>query len=212
MDKVSLNFYSVTMMSRLTNFFFTASLIFTPVVSAQEIADDFKVAVVDIQQVFKSYYKTALTQKEIDRERARIQKLDHEARLEMKRSEDQVRVLSKQLTEGEISPEESAKIQSQREMIINQLRRYNDERDIRYQNANRDLDDQMKSKMRGLLDEIRTLVKQHAKNENYAIVFDRSGTNTNQVPALIYGKNMTNITAVLMQQLNKEEPKKSFSR
>ncbi|MEN8736483.1 MAG: OmpH family outer membrane protein [Akkermansiaceae bacterium] len=200
------------MMSRLTNFFFTASLIFTPVVSAQEIADDFKVAVVDIQQVFKSYYKTALTQKEIDRERARIQKLDHEARLEMKRSEDQVRVLSKQLTEGEISPEESAKIQSQREMIINQLRRYNDERDIRYQNANRDLDDQMKSKMRGLLDEIRTLVKQHAKNENYAIVFDRSGTNTNQVPALIYGKNMTNITAVLMQQLNKEEPKKSFSR
>lgn len=212
MDKVSLNFYSVTMMSRLTNFFFTASLIFTPVVSAQEIADDFKVAVVDIQQVFKSYYKTALTQKEIDRERARIQKLDHEARLEMKRSEDQVRVLSKQLTEGEISPEESAKIQSQREMIINQLRRYNDERNIRYQNANRDLDDQMKSKMRGLLDEIRTLVKQHAKNENYAIVFDRSGTNTNQVPALMYGKNMTNITAVLMQQLNKEEPKKSFSR
>jgi len=199
-------------MSRLTNFFFTASLIFTPVVSAQEIADDFKVAVVDIQQVFKSYYKTALTQKEIDRERARIQKLDHEARLEMKRSEDQVRVLSKQLTEGEISPEESAKIQSQREMIINQLRRYNDERNIRYQNANRDLDDQMKSKMRGLLDEIRTLVKQHAKNENYAIVFDRSGTNTNQVPALMYGKNMTNITAVLMQQLNKEEPKKSFSR
>ncbi|MDB4618211.1 OmpH family outer membrane protein [Akkermansiaceae bacterium] len=212
MNKVSLYFYSVTMMSRLTNFFFTASLIFTPVVSAQEIADDFKVAVVDIQQVFKSYYKTALTQKEIDRERARIQKLDHEARLEMKRSEDQVRVLSKQLTEGEISPEERAKIQSQREMIINRLRRYNDERNIRYQNANRDLDDQMKSKMRGLLDEIRTLVKHHAKNENYAIVFDRSGTNTNQVPALMYGKNMTNITAVLMKKINKEQPKKSFSK
>lgn len=85
------------------------------------------------------------------------------------------------------------------------LRSFDGERESRYQYANKELDNQMRGKMRGILEEIRGLVTQYAKKENFAIVFDKSGTNTNQVLSLIYGKNMTDITAVVRQQLNKEE-------
>lgn len=71
------------MMNRLTNSFFATALLFSPLAKAQEAADDFEVAVVDIQKVFKSYYKTAVAQKDIDRPCARIHNEHYQSRVDM---------------------------------------------------------------------------------------------------------------------------------
>lgn len=42
------------MMDHQTNSFFAAALLFSPLAKAQEAADDFNVAVVDIQKVFQA--------------------------------------------------------------------------------------------------------------------------------------------------------------
>lgn len=164
-------------------------------------------AVVDIQRVFKSYYQVEVAQKEIDRARAHIQKVENKARVEMKKESDRVLALTQQLKEGNVSPEERSKLQEQREIILSQLRKANREFNNYSETENRKLDQQMQNKTKGLLEEIRTLVNERAKAENYALVFDCSGTNANQVPSLIYGKSMIDITAVLIQRLNQKEQK-----
>lgn len=53
-------------------------------------AHDFNVAVVDIQKVFKAYYKTAITQKGIDLDRVRIQKVDDQKWVDMRKGTEQL--------------------------------------------------------------------------------------------------------------------------
>jgi Skp family chaperone for outer membrane proteins len=60
--------------------------------------------------------------------------------------------------------------------------------------------------MKGILEEIRKIVEEHAKAENYDYVFDKSGLSTSQVPFLLYTKDATDVTAVLLKDLNKEAP------
>lgn len=124
----------------------------------------------------------------------------------MRKGSEQLRSIIGCMEEEGLGKEERTKLLSQQETIMGALRRFDGERQSRNQYAHNKLDNQMRVKMRGILEEIRGLVTQLTKKENFAIVFDRSGTNTNQVPSLIYGKNMTDIKAVVMQQLNKEEP------
>ncbi|MDC0315096.1 hypothetical protein OAL62_01750, partial [bacterium] len=72
--------------------------------------------------------------------------------------------------------------------------------------ANSRLDQQMKGKMGGILKEISELVNQNAEAENFTIVFEKAGINTNQVTPLLYGKGLIDITAALMVELNKDRP------
>ena len=63
--------------------------------------------------------------------------------------------------------------------------------------------------MKGILEEIRKLVEEQAKTDNYDYVFDKSGLSTSQVPFLLYTKDATDITAGLLKDLNKDGPAES---
>jgi Skp family chaperone for outer membrane proteins len=60
--------------------------------------------------------------------------------------------------------------------------------------------------MKGILEEIRKLVEEQAKTDDYDYVFDKSGLSTSQVPFLLYTKDATDITADLLKDLNKDAP------
>jgi Skp family chaperone for outer membrane proteins len=64
--------------------------------------------------------------------------------------------------------------------------------------------------MKGILEEIRKLVEEQAKTDNYDYVFDKSGLSTSQVPFLLYTKDATDITAGLLKDLNKDAPAESL--
>ena len=74
------------------------------------------------------------------------------------------------------------------------------------QRRNTALNEKMVQKMRGILEEIRKLVEQGAKADDYDYVFDKSGLSTSQVPFLLYTKDATDITAGLLGVLNKDAP------
>ena len=64
----------------------------------------------------------------------------------------------------------------------------------------------MVQRMKGILEEIRKLVEEQAKVDNFDYVFDKSGLSTSQVPFLLYAKDATDITASLLKDLNKDAP------
>jgi outer membrane protein len=68
----------------------------------------------------------------------------------------------------------------------------------------------MVQRMKGILEEIRKLVEEKAKLDNFDYVFDKSGLSTSQVPILLYTKDATDITADLLKDLNKDAPAESL--
>ena len=64
----------------------------------------------------------------------------------------------------------------------------------------------MVQRMKSILEDIRKLVEERSKADNYDFIFDKSGMSTSQVPVLIYSKDTTDITASLLKVLNKDAP------
>jgi Skp family chaperone for outer membrane proteins len=78
------------------------------------------------------------------------------------------------------------------------------------QRRNQALNEKMVQRMKGILEEIRKLVEEQAKTDDYDYVFDKSGLSTSQVPFLLYTKDATDITAGLLKDLNKDAPAESL--
>ncbi|MFP6877691.1 MAG: OmpH family outer membrane protein [Roseibacillus sp.] len=165
-----------------------------------------KIATVDMQTLFKQYHRTNEAQKEINVERAKIQQNNNE-RLETIRSlEDELQGLRKQLDDPSISDKRKQDLFKNFQMKTQEGVALDRERREFLQRRNTALNEKMVQKMRGILEEIRKLVEDRAKSDDYDYVFDKSGLSTSQVPFLLYTKDATDITGGLLEQLNKDEP------
>jgi outer membrane protein len=161
-----------------------------------------KIATVDMQQLFKEYRSTNEAQKEINVERARIQKENND-RLA------QIRELDTLLQEMRMQLEDPASPESKKQTLFNEWNLKQQEgialdRERRefLQRRNQSLNEKMVQRMKGILDEIRKLVEEKAKAEDYDYVFDKSGLSTTQVPFFPYTKGATDMTAKLLADLN----------
>jgi outer membrane protein len=165
-----------------------------------------KIATVDMQTLFKQYHRTNEAQKEINVERAKIQQNNNE-RLETIRSlEDELQGLRKQLDDPSISDKKKQDLFKNFQMKTQEGVALDRERREFLQRRNTALNEKMVQKMRGILEEIRKLVEDRAKSDDYDYVFDNSGLSTSQVPFLLYTKDATDITGGLLEQLNKDAP------
>ena len=168
--------------------------------------DKLKIATVDMQTLFKQYHRTNEAQKDINVERAKIQQNNNE-RLEMIRNlEDELQGLRKQLDDPSISDKKKQDLFKTFQMKTQEGVALDRERREFLQRRNTALNEKMVQKMRGILEEIRKLVEDKAKSSDYDYVFDKSGLSTSQVPFLLYTKDATDITAGLLDQLNKDAP------
>ena len=168
-----------------------------------------KIATVDMQQLFKEYHRTNEAQKEINVERAKIQK-DNNERL------DRIRQLDTELQNMRKQFEDPSIADSKKQTVFNEWNvkqqegiALDRERREFLQRRNQGLNEKMVQRMKGILEEIRKLVEEKAKAEDFDYVFDKSGLSTSQVPFFLYTKDATDITAVLLKELNKDAPAES---
>ncbi len=168
------------------------------------------IATVDMQELFKQYYRTNEAQKQINVERARIQKDNNERLARIRELEGTLASLRKQLEDPSLADSKKQTLfkdwQTQQQEAIALDR----ERREVLQRRNQALNEKMVQRMKGILEEIRKLVEEQAKLDNYDYVFDKSGLSTSQVPFLLYTKDATDITAGLLKDLNKDAPAESL--
>jgi outer membrane protein len=168
------------------------------------------IATVDMQELFKQYYRTNEAQKQINVERARIQKDNNERLARIRELEGTLASLRKQLEDPSLADSKKQSLfkdwQTQQQEAIALDR----ERREFLQRRNQALNEKMVQRMKGILEEIRKLVEEKAKLDNYDYVFDKSGLSTSQVPFLLYTKDATDITAGLLKDLNKDAPAESL--
>jgi len=170
--------------------------------------DKLKIATVDMQTLFKQYHRTNEAQKEINVERAKIQQNNNERLETIRALEDELQSFRKQLEDPSISEKKKQDLYKTFQMKTQEGVALDRERREFLQRRNTALNEKMVQKMRGILEEIRKLVEDRAKSDDYDYVFDKSGLSTSQVPFLLYTKDATDITAGLLDLLNKDAPGK----
>jgi outer membrane protein len=168
--------------------------------------DKLKIATVDMQTLFKQYHRTNEAQKEINVERAKIQQNNNERLETIRALEDELQSFRKQLEDPAISEKKKQDLYKIFQRKTQEGVALDRERREFLQRRNTALNEKMVQKMRGILEEIRKLVEDRAKSDDYDYVFDKSGLSTSQVPFLLYTKDATDITAGLLDLLNKDAP------
>lgn len=163
-----------------------------------------RLAVVNVQELFREYYKTAETQEQLSAQRALIHKQFNDGKENARRYQKEFAVQLEKLNSPDISTDEKIELEGKLKQFSDSLHLDEYKRSQEYQKQDAELNQQMQLKMQGILDEIHTLAKIHAKNADYDMVIDISGTNTNLFPMMLFARNSENITAVLLKELNKE--------
>jgi len=190
--------------------FFAVAFAVSMVTFAAAQEGKLKIATVDMQELFKQYYRTNEAQKQINVERARIQKDNNERLARIRELENNLGNLRKQLEDPAINDTRKQALFKDWQMQQQEGIALDRERREFLQRRNQALNEKMVQRMKGILEEIRKLVEEQAKTDNYDYVFDKSGLSTSQVPFLLYTKDATDITAGLLKDLNKDAPAESL--
>ena len=192
----------MTLIRRLLTLAFAAS--FATLAAAQE--GKLNIATVDMQELFKHYYQTNEAQKQINVERARINKDNNERQAKIRELADSLAKLQKQLEDPSLNDSKKQTLYKEWQAQQQEGIALDRERREFLQRKNQQLNEKMVQRMKGILEEIRKLVEEKAKLDNYDYVFDKSGLSTSQVPFLLYTKDATDITAALLKDLKKDAP------
>lgn len=172
-------------------------------VSAQST---FKVGVVDMKRVFAEYYKTKEAEKSVnDGKEAAKKQLDERS--------NKYRDLIKKLQDGQkviADPaiSEEMRVSKNRELQDLAAEAKSLEREIEEFRRRREtqLAEQINRARKGILDEIKVLIERRAKEANYDLVLDKSGTGINAVPFLLYSKDAVDFSDDIIKELNKDAP------
>ncbi|MFN4805406.1 MAG: OmpH family outer membrane protein [Akkermansiaceae bacterium] len=190
----------MTLFRRLFTIALATSLI--SVASAQNL----RVATVDMQELFKQYHLTIAAQDQIDFERAKINQSNEERLVRIKEIESNLENFKKQIEDPSVNESKKQSLAKDFKLQQQEGIQLDKERREFIQRRNEALNQNMIERMKSILDDIRKLVEERSKADNYDLVIDKSGTSISQVPVLLYSKDSMDITASLLKVLNKDAP------
>ena len=165
--------------------------------------DKLRTGVVNIQQLFKSYYKVTRAQEEINMERARIQKEYNKLAGRVRSMDQGLRELTVRLQSTELAERDRASLERERGLRMQEREMLDHERRTKALARHTEINQEMVARMEALLDEIREVVADQAERTGYDLVFDVEGLNTSQVPMVLFAKDATDLTPMILKELNK---------
>ena len=181
-------------------------------VSSEARGESPRTAVVDVQELFREYHKSVSAQEEINIERARIQKENNKVKQRLREMDRAIRVLRQRFADPakvETRSKDEVK-EMQRELALRTQEWEALERARRKQveQQNKELNQKMTVRMASILEEIRDYVEETGRKAGFDYVFDIAGLNTSHVPSVLYSKDATDITPIILKELNKNAPQR----
>ena len=170
-------------------------------------AQRLKIATVDMQILFKEYHRTNDEQQKFSEEFARIQKENNERLTGIRELEEKLKGLKKQIEDPTIADGVKRDKSRDFQLKLDEAKAMDRERREFLGRRTRALELKKQASMQGILEEIRKLIVDHAKAEDFDYVLDKSGLSANQVPFLLYTKDATDVAVALLSKLNVNAPK-----
>ncbi len=165
-----------------------------------------KVATVDMQALFQEYHKTKSTRSTMEKDIARVNKDKEERMAQLQVLAKTVEDLKKQIEDPAIAEAKRRELMNTRQIKGQELQGLQSELEDFLKRKDRAVKEQMLVEMKTILDEIRARVQKHAEAEDYDYVLDKAGASTSQVPILLYTKDATDITEILLKTINEGAP------
>lgn len=168
------------------------------------MAQKLKIATVSMERLFNEYSMTGEVQREINIERARIQKENNEKLSDIRAIDKKLQEIREQLDneEREIGEKQRAELMKEMGELSQDGIHKERERTEYLERRNSSLNEKMKKKMRGILETIRRTVKDRAKSGNYDYIFDASGNSNQGIPFVLHAREATDLTDSLLEELN----------
>jgi outer membrane protein len=170
------------------------------------VADKPQIGVVDIQRLFKEYYRTEEAQKQFNQDYAAIQKTVNQQLEQINEMVLQLKSLNDRLKDENL--DENARYKCAQEFKLIDKKRQAllaETKQVEFENKKR-VARRKAASLQGIMSEIRGKVISFADKQKYDFVFDESGKNTNQISFFIYLKDATDITSEMLKELNDSAP------
>ncbi len=160
-------------------------------------------AVVNIQELFRSYHKVERAQEEINLERARIQKEHNDLMGRLRGMDQGLRQLEGALQVTDLSEQRRSALEREKGVRVHEREHLNHDQISDIHARHRELNRKMVARMDVLLREIHLLVAEQAEDLGFDLVFDLDGAGTSQVPMLLYARDAVDITPMILKELQK---------
>ncbi len=179
----------------------TGLLLFSSAASAQQ---RLKIATVDMERLFNEYHKTAEVQRDINIERARIQKDNNNKLSGIREIDAKLQEIRDKLAGGEVGEKQRRSLNDQSRELQQDGKSKERERTEFLERRNRALTEKMRKKMRGILVTIQRSVSERAKEGNYDFILDSSGKSNQGIPFVIHARETTDLTDSLLKEINED--------
>jgi outer membrane protein len=179
-----------------------STLLFATAFTAQA---EVKIGMVDMNNIFSSYYKTKDAEARINEARASA-KQELDTRMETyKANLEKINKLNEEINKPELSNDAKAEKSKTRDETIAETK--NLEREITEFRSTREkqLQDQAVRMRNGIVEEITKLVQERVKTDNYDVVFDKSGQSLNGVPIVLFSDSGMDFSDAIISSLNKSK-------
>jgi Skp family chaperone for outer membrane proteins len=169
-------------------------------------AADLKIATIDVQQVFKNYYKTQEAEQQLQASTANYKSQYDVMVADYRKMYDQASVLQNELNADSTSSEVAKKDkQGKLRDLLGDIQKKEQEIKSFEQQTSRFVQDQSQRTRKGIVDEITSTISTYSKGK-YTVVLDKSGINLNGTPTLLYSEGLADITDDVTKQLNANKP------
>lgn len=188
----------LNMKKPLLNLLF-ALFFLTPVVHGQQ---RLKIATVSMERLFNEYHQTSKVQREINIERARIQRDNNERLAKIREIDSQLQKIREELKKEDIGEKEKVDFIAESNGLAQDGKSKERERKEFLSRRNRALSEKMRKQMRGILVKIQRTVSDRAKEGNYDFIFDASGNSNQGIPFVLHARETTDLTNSLLAEIN----------
>ena len=171
--------------------------------AATAFGSDRRIAVVDLERVFREYYKSRIAEETIrtQGETYRSYLLQLNDRREKLRVELRIAVQNAQNIA--LTPEEMLKARQLAAKLEAELKALDTEIELYQANMIKSIRELEQRKRAEIVADIRRCVRKRAAAEGYLYVFDSSGRTMNEQPALLVFPEACDLTRVVIEDLNR---------
>lgn len=185
----------------------TALLSFAFLGFASEASAQLKIGTVDMKTVFEKYWRTKEAETKMNEVRSQV-KRDLDERVEKRKSlEGEITKLNDELRKPELSGAKKEAAARERERKIGEYQEADKELRSFSMEKDKQLADQTLRIRNGIVDEIKKVVSDRVKSEQYDLVLDVSGNSINNVPIVMYSSEKYDFTKSVIDVLNQDRPK-----
>ena len=177
-------------------------LLFTAVFAVSDCAAA-KIAVVDLEKIFREFYKSRIAEDAIKQQAAAYRKYVERLSVELNQLKQEVQTARGKALNIALSPAEKQKAERLVDEKLKAVRAKEAEIKLFVQERSRDMRRMETVKRADILKEIRAEIRKRAIAEGYDFVLDSSGRTMNDQPTVLYYPERNNITDSVIRTLNR---------